>query len=170
MPGYQYRGKRGRTRAEILEDAEERWQEKAHEQYQADPPPAPKRPLKPCGTNAAYNRHIARNEDPCEPCKAAHREHTAEIRKQPRPRKAAQHGTPSGAVAHYRNKTALCEPCKKARNEYRNGFKKNAAQDAYDRAMEQYPDNVWLGPHRLETLNMEVERAARTRKTHQEAA
>ena len=40
MPGYQYRGKRGRTRAEILEDAEERWQEKAYEQYQADPPPA----------------------------------------------------------------------------------------------------------------------------------
>lgn len=170
MPGYQYRGKRGRTRAEILEDAEERWQEKAHEQYQADLPPAPKRPLKPCGTNAAYNRHIARNEDPCEPCKAAHREHAAGLRKQPRPRQAAQHGTPSGAVAHYRNKTALCEPCKKARNEYRNGFKKNAAQDAYDRAMEQYPDNVWLGPHRLETLNMEVERAARTRRTHQEAA
>lgn len=167
--GYQYRGKPGRTRAEILEDAEERWQEKAHEQYQADPPAAV-RDLKPCGTTAAYNRHRARNEEPCADCTEANRKRVAELRKQPRPRKAAQHGTPSGAVAHYRNKTALCEPCKQARSEYRNGFKKNAAQDAYDRAMEQYPDNVWLGPHRLETLNMEVARAVRTRKNHQEAA
>lgn len=168
--GYVYRGTRTRTRAEILEDAQERWQEQAHEQYRLDPPATPKRPLKPCGTNAAYDRHLVRNEKPCEPCKEAHRIHHAELRKQPRPRKAAQHGTPSGAVAHYRNKTALCGPCREARNEYLRNHRKNAAQDAYDRAMEQYPDNVWLGPHRLETLNMEVERAARARKTHQEAA
>lgn len=29
-------------------------------------------PLKPCGTNAAYNRHIRKGELACDPCLAAH--------------------------------------------------------------------------------------------------
>jgi hypothetical protein len=29
------------------------------------------RVLKPCGTRAAHDRHIARGEDPCPPCRAA---------------------------------------------------------------------------------------------------
>jgi hypothetical protein len=32
------------------------------------------RELKPCGTDAAYSRHLKRGEDPCDPCKEAHRE------------------------------------------------------------------------------------------------
>jgi hypothetical protein len=28
--------------------------------------------IQPCGTNAAYNRHIVYKTPPCEPCKAAH--------------------------------------------------------------------------------------------------
>ncbi|MCC3277497.1 hypothetical protein LJ753_16660 [Arthrobacter sp. zg-Y20] len=169
--GYQYRGKQGRTREEILEDTEERWQATAHEEYRAAPPAPPARPLKPHGTNSAYNRHIMRGEKACPDCKEAHRKHMAELRANPRPRKAAKHGTPSGAVAHYRNRTPLCEPCRQARNEYRNQHKRDAAQEAYDQAMEAHPDNVWLGPQRLETLNQEVERARRNhQQTHQEAA
>ena len=174
MAGYQYRGKKGRTREETLEDAEERWQAHAHEQYRADPPPPPARKLVPCGTNSGYERHRTRHETPCPDCTKAHAKHVAEYRANPKPRATAKHGTPSGAVAHYRNRTPLCEPCKKARQEYRNQYKRNAAQEAYDQAMEAHPDNVWLGPQRLETLNHEVERATRNRRnhpqTHQEAA
>lgn len=32
------------------------------------------RQLKPCGTEAAYQRHRRRGEEPCEPCKQAARE------------------------------------------------------------------------------------------------
>lgn len=32
----------------------------------------PLRPLLPCGTNAAYTRHLKHGEAPCAPCKAAH--------------------------------------------------------------------------------------------------
>lgn len=31
----------------------------------------PPRELKPCGTPAAYRRHIKRGETPCEPCRKA---------------------------------------------------------------------------------------------------
>ena len=30
------------------------------------------RGVAPCGTNAAYNRHIKRREKPCDPCRRAH--------------------------------------------------------------------------------------------------
>ena len=33
-----------------------------------------RRPMQPCGTWAAYNRHLAAGEEPCEPCKEASRE------------------------------------------------------------------------------------------------
>lgn len=34
------------------------------------------RPLKPCGTDAAHKRHRVRGEEPCEPCRKAHREYS----------------------------------------------------------------------------------------------
>lgn len=37
--------------------------------------------LKPCGTDAAYRRHLRKNEDPCEPCRRAHAKHNATGRK-----------------------------------------------------------------------------------------
>lgn len=40
-----------------------------------------KRPLKPCGTVAAWKRHQRAGEPPCETCKAAHREDMAERRR-----------------------------------------------------------------------------------------
>jgi hypothetical protein len=32
----------------------------------------PSRKLQPCGTDAAYNRHIQHGEEPCAVCRAAH--------------------------------------------------------------------------------------------------
>lgn len=34
------------------------------------------RTLKPCGTEAAYQRHLKAREAPCEPCRGAHRKMT----------------------------------------------------------------------------------------------
>ena len=40
----------------------------------------PRRPLKACGTLAAYVRHIKANQKPCEPCREAKRAYTAKRR------------------------------------------------------------------------------------------
>ncbi len=40
--------------------------------------PVGKRELRPHGTEAAYRRHLAAGEEPCDPCKAGHREHYTE--------------------------------------------------------------------------------------------
>lgn len=42
--------------------------------------------LQPCGTNAAYHRHLHNNETPCSRCKAAHAAHARERRRHPKPR------------------------------------------------------------------------------------
>ncbi len=42
-----------------------------------------KRQLAPCGTQAAYQRHIRNGEVPCEPCAAAER-HRTRLRYQPK--------------------------------------------------------------------------------------
>lgn len=36
--------------------------------------------LQPCGTNAAYQRHIDRGEATCEPCRKAHNERPSQAR------------------------------------------------------------------------------------------
>lgn len=36
------------------------------------------RELQPCGTPAAYQRHLRRREDPCDACKAANRKRSSE--------------------------------------------------------------------------------------------
>jgi hypothetical protein len=43
-------------------------------------PPKPKKALKPCGTNAAYQRHRRNNEYPCPPCLAAHAANVSEAK------------------------------------------------------------------------------------------
>lgn len=41
------------------------------------------RPLAPCGTYGAYQRHLRRGETPCEECKGACAEYFREYRKNP---------------------------------------------------------------------------------------
>lgn len=43
------------------------------------------RALKPCGTLAAYRRHLRNHEDPCDPCLHANTEHGLRTKAQQRP-------------------------------------------------------------------------------------
>lgn len=65
MPGYRYRG-----------------HHKGPDLFDATDPcrslPAEDPALKPCGTYAAYKRHIAHDEDPCDPCNDAYTVYQAE--------------------------------------------------------------------------------------------
>jgi WhiB family redox-sensing transcriptional regulator len=45
------------------------------------PEPQPPRQLQPCGTVAAYRRHIAHGERPCTPCRAAESRNQSLIRR-----------------------------------------------------------------------------------------
>lgn len=92
--------------------------------------------LKPCGTHAAYCRHINRGEQPCEPCKRAHAEHqhayAAEHREARRAASRAYYlrhkdggsahldpcGTPSAYQRHVRHQEEACTPCKTAWADY----------------------------------------------------
>lgn len=49
----------------------------------------PGRPLSPCGTYAAYARHMRNGETPCEPCKRANTLRSAQIEERKRALKAA---------------------------------------------------------------------------------
>lgn len=74
--------------------------------------------LKPCGTRAAYARHLRNGEVPCEACKKANRVREAAIRGEPRPLQ------PCGTVAAYRrhryHREEPCEACRSAYNASRN--------------------------------------------------
>ena len=132
------------------------------------PAPGSTPALLPCGTNAAYGRHLHKGEKPCPACTQAHADYTAERRNTPpenRNRPPAKCGTPSGAVRHWRNKEAACEPCAESRREYerqRKAKKKLAAEarQAYDEAMRAHPDNAVEGHRRRKELSQEVELAA----------
>ena len=132
------------------------------------PVPGSKPDLLPCGTNAAYGRHLQKGEKPCAACTQAHTEYTAERRSTPpdkRRRPEAKCGTPSGATRHWRNKEPACEPCAESRREYerqRKAKKKLVAdaQLAYDAAMRSYPEDALEGPRRRKELNRELELAA----------
>lgn len=76
--------------------------------------------LKPCGTSAAYRRHLRHGETPCDACTAAEAE-----RGRPEgvpPRKPAEHGTQSKYSAGCR-----CEPCTVAHREACNRWREAVA-------------------------------------------
>lgn len=84
------------------------------------PTPSGKKSLKPCGTTAAYARHIFHDEIPCAPCQEARHTYQAEQRaKSPKkPRKIAPCGTLAAWARHYRRKEPIDEDCRIARVEY----------------------------------------------------
>lgn len=73
--------------------------------------------LKPCGTDAAYKRHLKANEKPCEPCTIAHnyavREWDRATNKRPA-RFLAPCGTPGAYQRHQRNGEKIDAACRKA--------------------------------------------------------
>lgn len=85
--------------------------------------------LAPCGTYAAYQRHMRRKEEACAPCKEAARINSREKREskarregrkfqnggpRPRGRELAPCGTRAAYVRHYRAGEQACDPCKAA--------------------------------------------------------
>jgi hypothetical protein len=107
------------------------------------------RELKPCGTPAAYARHIQRGEPPCDQCKAAHadqrrayaaehREVVAEQSRQSyrrRVRGERAHLDPCGTIGayarHLRRKEEVCKACRDAWRDYcREGRQRRAEQRA----------------------------------------
>lgn len=59
---------------------EERDREARRRARRAGSKPRAGRTLKPCGTDAAYRRHLRERETPCEPCRAAARRREARKR------------------------------------------------------------------------------------------
>ncbi|MDX2709988.1 hypothetical protein PV350_45460 [Streptomyces sp. PA03-6a] len=82
-------------------------------------PPATRGPnaTKPCGTAAAYARHLRHGETPCEDCRRANREYKkgggARAKRQGQ-RKPINHGTTAGYQQHRYRGEAPCEACREA--------------------------------------------------------
>lgn len=71
-------------------------------------------PLKPCGTNAAYQRHKRAGEYPCLACSEAHAASVKESKPTPKPRVLKPCGTDAAHQRHLRNKEDPCDLCKVA--------------------------------------------------------
>jgi hypothetical protein len=63
--------------------------------------------LRPCGTRAAYKRHLRHGEDPCDACKEA--EYAP--KRKGGPFKQAQCGTQAGYQRHLRLREESCAEC-----------------------------------------------------------
>lgn len=79
-----------------------------------------RQPLKPCGTPAAYRRHLRHGEEPCSACRRAH---TDEVRVYQRrgyvpPRELRPHGTEACYQRELRRGEPTCEKCCKAHAAY----------------------------------------------------
>ena len=80
-----------------------------------------KRDLKPCGTEAAYKRHLFYREIPCDDCLTAHREYLRTWRNADpikRGRVLQPCGTLSAYERHKRRKEPMDDACKQARRDY----------------------------------------------------
>ena len=95
---------------------------RAYSDYQKSHRDTRPRVLQPCGTRAAYSRHIAAKEPVCAPCNAANNENN---RNQYRlhavtdtPFDASACGTYKGYRRHHRRGIEPCTPCRAAANQY----------------------------------------------------
>lgn len=92
------------------------------------------RELKPCGTYAAYHRHLRNREIPCEACYAAHASRERELRARrgyvrgPYARPGC--GSYAGYQAHQRRGEVACEPCLEAARNYRRELRARRATAA----------------------------------------
>jgi hypothetical protein len=71
------------------------------------------KPLQPCGTRAAYMRHLKDDEQPCDACARANFDyHRAREGRSSRPQ--TEHGTTRGYRQHRRLGTKTCKDCRAA--------------------------------------------------------
>jgi hypothetical protein len=78
------------------------------------------RELQPCGTNAAYIRHVRRREDTCQPCREAHAAYVRAYNGygDGPPRGPAKCGTNGGYDAHRRRGEQTCAECRAAHSRH----------------------------------------------------
>ena len=69
MRGYRWHRKTGETPCQACKDFVAADRRGRYGQAQGT---QPGRQLQPCGTTAAYARHLQHAEEPCQPCKNAH--------------------------------------------------------------------------------------------------
>lgn len=77
--------------------------------------------LKPCGTEAAYQRHLKKGEAACDPCLTAHRMvgRGRDRANTTRPKRVlAPCGTPAAYSRHLRNKEPVDKACRAANTAY----------------------------------------------------
>lgn len=77
------------------------------------------RDLKPCGTRAAYQRHMRAGEEPCDPCRDAMRSANRQFEESRPPRKRNRRelkpcGTRAAYNRHRRNGETPCDACRAA--------------------------------------------------------
>ena len=82
-----------------------------------------RKPIKPCGTYAAYRRHTERGEEPCEACREAKLEYNRAYRKKRKqagwePRKLFPCGTHAAYQRHLRRGEEPCGPCWEANKSF----------------------------------------------------
>lgn len=121
MPGYIYKGNRF---------------------DEPDPTPAPREltpaqpktptKLRPCGTPAAYRRHLYNGEQPCPECHTAWTEHHRKRNRArgTKPKQLQPCGTYAAYQRHKKRGEPQCLPCQNAGNQYYRTFrarKKEAA-------------------------------------------
>jgi hypothetical protein len=71
-------------------------------------------PVQPCGTVAAYRRHLRHREEPCEPCKQAERDKMRQKRDYWKDNQDKIPAKVHGTVEGYRYYSCRCQGCSKA--------------------------------------------------------
>ncbi|MCW2897805.1 MAG: hypothetical protein JWO67_70 [Streptosporangiaceae bacterium] len=105
-------------------------------------PKHPGRPLAPCGTESAYNRHVRKGEPIDDACRRANTKAKAEQQRQPvqdsSRLKPIAHGEPRGAKQHRYRGEELCDACHRAEAEYQRERASGAPRKARTPKPKQY--------------------------------
>ena len=83
------------------------------------------RELQPCGTRAAYQRHIRSGEEPCEACREANR---TRGREEWRKRNAQSCGTYAAYQRHVKAGERTCAACRWAKAEYMARYRRQSVK------------------------------------------
>lgn len=113
------------TDADALPDGQ--WVNQGGIQVYIEAPTPPKKPIRklsPCGTLAAYRRHLKNREVPCEPCSEASRIYTRRRRGIADPLPLQPHGTHAAFARHYAARTIACDDCWAAERAYQRDAKR----------------------------------------------
>lgn len=87
------------------------------------------RELEPCGTNAAYIRHVRRKEPTCQACRDAHAAYNREHEGGGRPRGEAKCGTQAGYDKHLRRRQETCAECRAAHSRHVGSYAKRRSAE-----------------------------------------